>query len=84
MVQTDLIKDPHVLTGKLHWGVIPYSDPVVAPVMVAVILGGIALLAFITYKKWWGYLWTEWFTSVDHKKIGIMYCIAALVMLVRG
>jgi len=84
MVQTDLIKDPHVLTGKLHWGVIPFHDPVVAPVMFAAILGGLLLVAFVTYKKLWGYLWNEWFTSVDHKKIGIMYCIVALVMLVRG
>lgn len=84
MVQTDLIKDPHILTGKLHWGVIPYSDPIVAPVMAVSILGGIALFALITYKKWWGYLWNEWFTSVDHKKIGIMYIIVSLVMLVRG
>lgn len=84
MVQTDLIKDPHFLTGKLHWGVIPFHDPVVAPVMLVVLLGGLGLFGLITYKKWWGYLWREWITSVDHKKIGIMYCIVALVMLLRG
>jgi cytochrome o ubiquinol oxidase subunit 1 len=83
-VQTDLIKDPHILTGKLHWGVIPYTDPVVLPVMIAAVLGGLALFALITYKGWWGYLWKEWITSVDHKKIGIMYVIVALVMLFRG
>ncbi|MEC8523684.1 MAG: cbb3-type cytochrome c oxidase subunit I [Pseudomonadota bacterium] len=83
-VQTDLIKDPHILTGKLHWGVIPYTDPVVLPVMIASVLGGLALFALITYKGWWGYLWKEWITSVDHKKIGIMYVIVSLVMLFRG
>jgi len=84
MVQTDLIKDPHILTGKLHWGVIPYHDPVVLPVMIAVVLGGLGLVGLITYKKWWGYLWDEWLTSIDHKKIGVMYVIVSLVMLVRG
>ena len=38
----------------------------------------------ITYFKKWRYLWTEWLTSVDHKKIGVMYIIVALVMLLRG
>jgi hypothetical protein len=38
----------------------------------------------LTYFKLWGYLWREWFTSVDHKKIGIMYMVLGLVMLLRG
>ncbi len=52
--------------------------------MIAVVLGGLALLGLITYQKKWHYLWSEWFTSVDHKKIGIMYIIVSMVMLVRG
>src|SRR5471032_2968896 len=47
-------------------------------------LGGLALFAAITYFKKWTYLWTEWLTSVDHKKIGVMYVIVAMVMLLRG
>nr|WP_162841592.1 cytochrome o ubiquinol oxidase subunit I [Photobacterium piscicola] len=70
--------------GKLNWDVIPFSDPVVFPVMMAVVLGGLGLLSLITYQKKWHYLWSEWFTSVDHKKIGIMYIIVSMVMLVRG
>ncbi|KAG1250020.1 hypothetical protein G6F68_013028 [Rhizopus microsporus] len=50
--------------------------------MVAV--GGIVVLGSITYYKKWGYLWHEWFTSIDHKKIGIMYVILGIVMLLRG
>jgi cytochrome o ubiquinol oxidase subunit 1 len=38
----------------------------------------------ITYFKKWGHLWNEWFTSVDHKKIGVMYIIVAIIMLLRG
>lgn len=52
--------------------------------MVVVILGSATLLGAVTYFGKWKYLWTEWFTSVDHKKIGIMYIIVALVMLLRG
>jgi cytochrome o ubiquinol oxidase subunit 1 len=47
-------------------------------------LGGITLLAALTYFRVWGYLWREWFTSIDHKKIGIMYIILGVVMLLRG
>ena len=45
---------------------------------------GAALLGALTYFKLWGYLWREWFTSVDHKKIGIMYMVLGLVMFLRG
>lgn len=43
-----------------------------------------ALLGGITYFRKWGYLWNEWFTTIDHKKIGTMYTIVALVMMFRG
>jgi len=49
-----------------------------------VALGGIAVVGAITYFRLWGYLWREWFTSVDHKKIGIMYMALATIMLLRG
>lgn len=79
-----IITDPDPFTGKLTWDSIPLHDPVILPVMIAVILGGLALLIVITKMGKWQYLWDEWFTSVDHKKIGIMYIIAAIVMLIRG
>lgn len=46
--------------------------------------GAIFFVALITYYKRWGWLWKEWLTSVDHKKIGLMYIIFSLVMLVKG
>ncbi|ARP79272.1 cytochrome o ubiquinol oxidase subunit I [Bordetella genomosp. 6] len=70
--------------GKLSLEAIPFHDPIIMGTMVVVILGGATLLGAITYFGKWKYLWTEWFTSVDHKKIGIMYIIVALVMLLRG
>src|SRR6202011_3131988 len=43
-----------------------------------------AVLVWIAVKGYAPYLWREWITSVDHKRIGIMYCLLALVMLLRG
>ena len=51
---------------------------------IGISVGGVALVGGITYFKKWGYLWSEWFTTIDHKKIGSMYVIVALVMMVRG
>ncbi|WP_439617440.1 cytochrome o ubiquinol oxidase subunit I [Shinella sp.] len=70
--------------GRLTWEAIPYHEPILVVTFAVVALGGIALLGLITKFKLWGYLWHEWFTSVDHKKIGIMYIILAIVMLLRG
>ncbi|TEU30722.1 cytochrome o ubiquinol oxidase subunit I [Alkanindiges illinoisensis] len=72
-----------MLLGRLNVDAIPY-DPIVQVTVAGMILGGLLLLAAITYFKKWKYLWTEWFTTVDHKKIGIMYVIVSMVMLLRG
>ena len=72
------------LFGRLTWEAIPYQEPILVVTFAVVALGGIALLGLITKFKLWGYLWHEWFTSVDHKKIGIMYIILAIIMLLRG
>jgi cytochrome o ubiquinol oxidase subunit 1 len=70
--------------GRLTLEAIPYHEPILVATFIAVALGGIAILGLITKFKLWGYLWHEWFTSVDHKKIGIMYIILAIIMLLRG
>ncbi|UVA80978.1 cytochrome o ubiquinol oxidase subunit I [Pandoraea anapnoica] len=70
--------------GKLDLDAIPLHEPIIMGTLVVVLLGGAALLGAITYFKKWGYLWTEWITSVDHKRIGVMYIILALVMMLRG
>ncbi|EHD22724.1 MULTISPECIES: cytochrome o ubiquinol oxidase subunit I [Brenneria] len=70
--------------GKLTLDAIPYHEPIIMVTVAGIIVGGLALLAAITYFGKWKWLWTEWFTSVDHKKIGIMYVIVALVMMLRG
>ncbi len=70
--------------GRLTLEELPLHVPIVLGTFVAVMIGAIALLGTITYFRLWGYLWREWFTSIDHKKIGIMYMILGFVMLLRG
>ncbi|MBA9083621.1 cytochrome aa3-600 menaquinol oxidase subunit 1 [Fontibacillus solani] len=60
------------------------GEPMIYGAMVSIVLVSIAIVVGLTYFKKWGYLWREWLTTVDHKRIGIMYIIAALIMLFRG
>jgi cytochrome o ubiquinol oxidase subunit 1 len=73
-----------LLFGRFTLESIPYHEPILIGTFAVVALGGLALVALITRYKLWGYLWHDWFTSVDHKKIGIMYMILGVVMLLRG
>lgn len=70
--------------GKLSLEAIPTHDPIIMVVTVVAAIGGLAAFGAMTYFKKWGWLWTEWLTSVDHKKLGIMYFAVALFMLLRG
>ena len=72
------------ILGRLGWDAIPFHEPILIATFALVILGGVALIAAISHFKLWRYLWLEWFTSIDHKKIGIMYMILGLIMLLRG
>jgi len=72
------------MLGKLTLEAIPYHDPIIMTTLTVVSLIGLGLVAALTYFGKWRWLWTEWLTSVDHKRIGIMYIIVALVMLLRG
>jgi cytochrome o ubiquinol oxidase subunit I len=72
------------LFGKLTWSAIPFDVPIVIGTVAFVAIGILAVLAWITAKGAWPYLWREWITSVDHKRIGVMYLALAMVMLVRG
>jgi cytochrome o ubiquinol oxidase subunit 1 len=72
------------MLGKLTWDAIPFNEPIALVTSIVVILGALAILAIVTVMGWWPYLWKEWLTSVDHKRIGVMYVFLALVMLLRG
>ena len=72
------------MLGKLSWDAVPLDQPIP---MAASGLVGLALLGVISWVVLAGhlpYLWREWITSVDHKRIGVMYTLLALVMLLRG
>jgi cytochrome o ubiquinol oxidase subunit 1 len=72
------------MLGKLTWAAIPLDQPIplIAATLVGVVIIGV--LAWVGLKGWLPYLWREWITSVDHKRIGIMYILLAMVMLLRG
>ena len=72
------------MLGKLSWDAIPFSQPIPMAASAMMIIGIVSVLTLVTVKGWVPYLWKEWITSVDHKRIGVMYCLLALVMLVRG
>ncbi len=73
-----------MIFGRLSIESLPIHEPIVVATFAGVALGGLALVGALTYFRLWGYLWKEWFTTVDHKRIGIMYMVLGLVMLLRG
>lgn len=70
--------------GKLSLSAIPYNEPIIMFTYISIILIAFSVVFYITYLKKWKYLWFEWFTTVDHKKISVMYGILAFIMLFRG
>jgi len=83
MMQADSpVLDP--IFGRLSFAALPLHEPILVATFVAVAIGGIALLGAVTRYRLWGYLWREWITTIDHKRIGIMYMILGIVMLLRG
>ena len=85
---TPMATEHHIETsflfGRLTLAALPLHEPILVATFAAVALGGIALIAALTYFRLWGYLWHEWFTSVDHKRIGVMYVVLGIIMLLRG
>ena len=75
----------HWLLGRITWDSIPMAhEPIVLWTFIAVVLGGIVMLAGLTKFRLWGPLWRDWICSIDHKRIGIMYMVLGLVMFLRG
>ena len=70
--------------GKLSWAAVPFDQPIVMGASAVAALAITAVLAWVLLKGHLPYIWREWLTSVDHKRIGVMYIMLALVMLLRG
>src|SRR5438309_8967498 len=72
------------MLGKLTWAAIPFDQPIPMIASGVVALGILAILGWVVIRGDLPYLWREWITSVDHKRIGVMYTLLAMVMLLRG
>src|SRR5712691_2254632 len=72
------------MLGKLTWDAIPFDQPIPMIASGVVALGILAMLGWVVIRGHLPYLWREWITSVDHKRIGVMYTLLAMVMLLRG
>ncbi|TPJ64366.1 cytochrome o ubiquinol oxidase subunit I [Mesorhizobium sp. B2-6-1] len=72
------------MLGKLDWSAVPFDQPIPLGAALIVFLAAAAVLIWVTIKGYWPYLWHEWITSVDHKRIGVMYIVLAALMLLRG
>ncbi|HWU73221.1 MAG TPA: cytochrome o ubiquinol oxidase subunit I [Sphingomonas sp.] len=74
----------HMIFGRLTLESFPIHEPILLVTFTVVVLLGLGIVGAVTRYRLWGWLWREWFTSVDHKKIGIMYMILGIIMLLRG
>jgi len=75
----------HWLLGRVTWDSVPMAhEPILLWTFIAVVLGGLVMLAGLSKYRLWTPLWRDWVCSIDHKKIGIMYMILGLVMFLRG
>ncbi len=72
------------MLGKLTLAAIPYQNPIIMGAVAFMVVCVVGVLAVITYFRFWPTLWKDWLTSVDHKRIGVMYIVLATIMLLRG
>src|ERR1700716_3045396 len=72
------------MLGKLSWAAIPLDQPIPLMTGAIVLVAILLVLGWVIVKGHLPYLWEEWITSVDHKRIGVMYTLLASVMLLRG
>jgi cytochrome o ubiquinol oxidase subunit 1 len=72
------------MLGKLTLDAIPFDQPIVMVTCVVLLIGIAFVLGLLTWLRRWTWLWVEWLTTVDHKRVGIMYVLLAVVMLLRG
>lgn len=80
----DHIDLTRLIFGRLSWDAVPFHEPILMATFAMVVLGGLAVAGAMTYFRVWGSFWRDWVTSIDHKRIGIMYMVLGLVMLLRG
>ncbi|MGL4295805.1 MAG: cbb3-type cytochrome c oxidase subunit I, partial [Aestuariivirga sp.] len=72
------------MLGKLTFDALPFYSGIAFGGALITVLGAAGAMVIITWLGWWRWLWTGWLTSVDHKRVGIMYLVLAGIMLLRG
>jgi cytochrome o ubiquinol oxidase subunit 1 len=72
------------ILGKLTWAALPLDEPLPMIASGVVALAILAVIGWVVVKGHAPYVWREWITSVDHKRLGVMYVLLAMVMLLRG
>lgn len=70
--------------GKLSLDVVPWDKPIIMGAGVLMVVAAVAIVGLISYYGKWRYIWEEWITTIDHKKIGILYMLLTGIMLFRG
>jgi hypothetical protein len=78
------MRDMSDMLGKLTFDALPFYSDIAFGGALITVLGAAGVMAIVTWFGWWRSLWTGWLTSVDHKRIGIMYIVLAAIMLLRG
>ncbi|WP_240504175.1 cbb3-type cytochrome c oxidase subunit I [Thioclava sp. JM3] len=76
--------DWSTLYGRLDYGALPFYSPIAFAGAAVTVLAGVAVVAIVLWTRSLPMLWRDWLTSTDHKKLGIMYVVLALVLLLRG
>ena len=74
----------HVLFGNLSYESLPFYSAIATGAASLVVIGAVTVIGLLTWYRLWKPFWFKWLTSVDHKKIGIMYVVLSLVMLSRA
>ena len=78
------MSDGHAILGRLGWDALPLYSGIAFAGAAVTVLAGLAVVAVVLWTRSLPYLWREWLTSTDHKRIGVMYVVLALVLLLRG
>ena len=71
------------MLGRLSLDALKH-DPIENGAGVSMLVITLFVVGLLTYKKKWKWIWNEWLTTVDHKKIGFMYLSVTFLMLVKG
>lgn len=69
--------------GKLTWSAFR-QDPIEIAAGISMVLGLMVVLGLLWYFKRFKWLWTQYLTSLDPKKIGVMYIVVVFIMLLKA